>query len=1078
MDLLWRLGVRGRMWLQLHRCMTRQQLFVQVGHQRSDPIAAHRGTPEGAIDSPLLFAVYFDSFARALTAAATPASGCGVPVPVYDSDGVTRQRQLSNLLYADDVKGFAEDLPGLQRLLDAASREAHALRFRFNVSVTKTTVFVPPAETDTARVTMLTWSSAPDSSGVAVTTESRIFVLPAGSYRYLGEQQTPVTPASVLHRHDAHLDRVQRTSRYLYSHLCISGIINLPMPHCRTVVVTMYLPKVLYASAVWGFNIPAAVITDNRDLMRMYCRSSRLPIAALHAVTGFRRVELVAQQAAVQQCVAICSLPRHHPARTAVAAELARVDAGVYGPAKGQLAQQSWWIRLLELLTEMDTADRWYRNPSRAGSNAAPYAGTLVATGSMRKWGGWVHAFHRVLLHHDDQYGAVPLTVDDEAKIVTALKCRYRHSVAVVELRRHASEVEALRQGRDVHDLIMWPVAPPYTWTPPSAFNSLRHLCRGGLRCVMSHEEFANVGKLLRDGDAVPCYFCGTPHGGLRHLVRDCSHFAPALLECWQKVVAIATEHDVLGRDAAAATTASTPGSVPAALRDHLYHLIIGAPFPSSFLQFGFDDWYVRHHRCGHSLPSSGTGSSDSSDSGDSSNESGGSDSEGDANDVDADNGNAGPASSAGAKKRAFGRGSNSAVAHVYQRLLNVTGTFLAAVVMEYRATARFLVQLHAGDARHDHHNRVDSDDRTTPRTRNRIGRPRTTAAPGRRTESTPPRPRGRPRKTPITDDDTVGDVATPPRPRGRPRKRTTADADADTSTRHHRRRRRVDSTNSDSDNNSGSDSDSASPTAVAPATAQPARALRPRGARVSYYDVATTSDSDSSAWCRPSSSESSSGSTSADNHAGAHPRPTPPTADSTAVNSRLGRQVSRVLTHGARTAVEATAGSTADGDGLGRAHSSSAATRKRGRPTAVGTPRRQHNQLDNHQRRATRVVRNVTDDVSAVVRPSDSQPARATAHPPATAALARDSVPDSGRSPPQRGVTPRAVAARRVRASSARQTPPSSSTTPRAAPTSVTPRTLRTRRPSQYADMALAAFLLSDTSSDDDDVDDDGSVM
>ena len=41
-----------------------------------------------------------------------------------------------------------------------------------------------------------------------------------------------------------------------------------------------------------------------------------------------------------------------------------------------------------------------------------------------------------------------------------------------------------------------------------------------------------------------------------------------------------------------------------------------------------------------------------------------------------------------------------------------------------------------------------------------------------------------------------------------------------------------------------------------------------------------------------------------------------------------------------------------------------------------------------------------------------------------------------------------------------------------------MTPRTLRTRRPSQYADMALAAFLLSDTSSDDDDVDDDGSVM
>ena len=121
-----------------------------------------------------------------------------------------------------------------------------------------------------------------------------------------------------------------------------------------------------------------------------------------------------------------------------MAAELVRVDwPGDLRPCAGTNSPGGSAHWSLELLTEMDTADRWCRerNPRRVGSNAAPSADTLVATDSMRKWGC------RALLS----------ATDDEAKIVAALKCPYRHNVAmarvVSELRRHEGEVEALRQG-------------------------------------------------------------------------------------------------------------------------------------------------------------------------------------------------------------------------------------------------------------------------------------------------------------------------------------------------------------------------------------------------------------------------------------------------------------------------------------------------------------------------------------------------------------------------------------------------------------------------------------------------------
>jgi hypothetical protein len=66
---LWAKGVRGRVWSVISDWLRQQTVAVRVGGQLSKQFKVNKGTPEGAVLSPILFVVHFDEVLWDLDAA-------------------------------------------------------------------------------------------------------------------------------------------------------------------------------------------------------------------------------------------------------------------------------------------------------------------------------------------------------------------------------------------------------------------------------------------------------------------------------------------------------------------------------------------------------------------------------------------------------------------------------------------------------------------------------------------------------------------------------------------------------------------------------------------------------------------------------------------------------------------------------------------------------------------------------------------------------------------------------------------------------------------------------------------------
>ena len=88
------------------------------------------GLPQGAVLSPLLYALFINGLATLLKE-----KHLGVWM---------WERQVSLLLYADDIVLVAENAAQLQQMLDCCSEYAAEWQFRFNTKAGKSDVVVAP----------------------------------------------------------------------------------------------------------------------------------------------------------------------------------------------------------------------------------------------------------------------------------------------------------------------------------------------------------------------------------------------------------------------------------------------------------------------------------------------------------------------------------------------------------------------------------------------------------------------------------------------------------------------------------------------------------------------------------------------------------------------------------------------------------------------------------------------------------------------------------------------------------------------------------------------------------------------
>ena len=125
------MGVTGRMWAFLYRWLKSQQAYVHVGKEASSTFRLHKGLPEGALLSPLLFLLYFNELLKELQAEGSLGSDAGIRFRVPTTGGVI-DVVVAALAFADDVRLFATTAEGLQRLANVCGRVALKLRAKLD----------------------------------------------------------------------------------------------------------------------------------------------------------------------------------------------------------------------------------------------------------------------------------------------------------------------------------------------------------------------------------------------------------------------------------------------------------------------------------------------------------------------------------------------------------------------------------------------------------------------------------------------------------------------------------------------------------------------------------------------------------------------------------------------------------------------------------------------------------------------------------------------------------------------------------------------------------------------------------
>ena len=221
-------GVTGQMFRLLRSMLFSSVRQVLVDGEASDPFSTTVGVPQGAVLSPLLYALFINGLAVELKER-------GFGVDVFG-------RRVCLLLYADDIVLLADSPGQLQEMLDATGQYASRWQFRFNTKPGKSDVVVCGSKQQCSE-------AMPEfrlGDGVLqVSTE----------YKYLGVEFGKVGRA----RWASYLDRVlvkakQAADQLAYS---VGGGKPLPVHVALQLFNSLVRPRMEYAAEIWAAHCSA-----------------------------------------------------------------------------------------------------------------------------------------------------------------------------------------------------------------------------------------------------------------------------------------------------------------------------------------------------------------------------------------------------------------------------------------------------------------------------------------------------------------------------------------------------------------------------------------------------------------------------------------------------------------------------------------------------------------------------------------------------------------------------------------------------------------------------------------------------
>ena len=221
--LLWKLqelGVGGHMFGLLSSMLERNSRRVASQGSLSEEFTTFIGLPQGAVLSPLLYAIFINALALEL-------NQLGLGVSVFD-------RRISVLLYADDIVLVADSAEDLQRMLNCANAYACKWRFRFNTKAGKSDVLISGAADDHKEEARFSLGSQP----LHISDE----------YRYLGVE------IGRADSWDRHLERVLLAARMQMLSVwhAVRGRAPLHIATAVHLFKTQVRPIMEYAESLWG----------------------------------------------------------------------------------------------------------------------------------------------------------------------------------------------------------------------------------------------------------------------------------------------------------------------------------------------------------------------------------------------------------------------------------------------------------------------------------------------------------------------------------------------------------------------------------------------------------------------------------------------------------------------------------------------------------------------------------------------------------------------------------------------------------------------------------------------------------
>jgi hypothetical protein len=220
------MGLHGKMLDILTSMLEKSIRRVAVQGSLSESFITLIGLPQGAILSPLLYAIYINGLAEELNR--------------LDLGVLVFGRRVSVLLYADDIVLVADSAPNLQAMLNCAQGYATKWRFRFNSSAGKSDVVIIEPSVDS--------QEQPAQFFLGSATMNI-----AGEYRYLGvEFGSPTSWKS-------YLERVCTCARIRMREVwyCARGRIPLDIATSVRLFKSLVRPILEYSAAIWGFHSAA-----------------------------------------------------------------------------------------------------------------------------------------------------------------------------------------------------------------------------------------------------------------------------------------------------------------------------------------------------------------------------------------------------------------------------------------------------------------------------------------------------------------------------------------------------------------------------------------------------------------------------------------------------------------------------------------------------------------------------------------------------------------------------------------------------------------------------------------------------